>query len=122
MYINQLYQLQASLIKNNSEYLKLFSNTVIGQIRDILDTKNMLIAKELSKYIWKLEDVGEKPSVKWNMMPIVNWRPKGGVCRICLLDYAIMHICYAHLASMRFKHYVCDGSLTTTYIYIYIYI
>ena len=28
----------------------------------------------------------------------------------------------AHLASVRFEHSVCRGSLMTTYIYIYIYI
>ena len=28
---------------------------------------------------------------------------------------------YAHLASVRFKHSVCGGSLMITYIYIYIY-
>ena len=27
---------------------------------------------------------------------------------------------YAHLASVRFEHSVCRGSLMTTYIYIYI--
>ena len=29
---------------------------------------------------------------------------------------------YAHLASVRFEHSVCRGSLVTIYIYIYIYI
>ena len=32
------------------------------------------------------------------------------------------HIYYAHLASVRFQHSVCRGSLMATYIYIYIYI
>ena len=31
-------------------------------------------------------------------------------------------IYYAHLASVRFEHSVCRGSLMTIYIYIYIYI
>ena len=31
------------------------------------------------------------------------------------------HIYYAHLASVRFEHSVCRGSLMTTYIYVYIY-
>ena len=35
-------------------------------------------------------------------------------------DY--IYIYYAHLASVRFEHSVCRGSLMTTYIYIYIYI
>ena len=34
----------------------------------------------------------------------------------------ITHIYYAHLASVRFEHSVCRGSLMTTNIYIYIYI
>ena len=35
----------------------------------------------------------------------------------------MMYGSYAHLASVRFEHSVCHGSLmTTTYIYIYIYI
>ena len=34
----------------------------------------------------------------------------------------MMYIYYAHLASVRFEHSVCRGSLMTTYIYIYIYI
>ena len=33
----------------------------------------------------------------------------------------ITYIYYAHLASVRFEHSVCRGSLMTTYIYIYIY-
>ena len=32
-----------------------------------------------------------------------------------------LHIYYAHLASARFEHSVCRGSLMTTYIYIYIF-
>ena len=40
--------------------------------------------------------------------------------------YALAHMMYgygyAHLASMRFEHSVCHGSLMTIYIYIYIYI
>ena len=32
----------------------------------------------------------------------------------------ITYIYYAHLASVRFEHSVCRGSLMTTYIYIYI--
>ena len=38
---------------------------------------------------------------------------------VCM--YMYMHIYYAHLASVRFEHSVCRGSLMTTYIYIYIY-
>ena len=38
----------------------------------------------------------------------------------CFHDY--IHIYYAHLASVRFEHSVCRGSLMTTNIYIYIYI
>ena len=38
----------------------------------------------------------------------------------CFHDY--IYIYYAHLASVRFEHSVCRGSLMTTYIYIYIYI
>ena len=38
----------------------------------------------------------------------------------CFHDY--IYIYYAHLASVRFQHSVCRGSLMTTYIYIYIYI
>ena len=33
----------------------------------------------------------------------------------------ITYIYYVHLASVRFEHSVCRGSLMTTYIYIYIY-
>ena len=39
---------------------------------------------------------------------------------VCM--YMYMHIYYAHLASVRFEHSVCRGSLMTTYIHIYIYI
>ena len=31
-------------------------------------------------------------------------------------------MCYAHLAFVRFVQSVCRGSLTTTYIYIYLYV
>ena len=34
--------------------------------------------------------------------------------------YVYIYIYYAHLASVRFEHSVCRGSLMTTYIYIYI--
>ena len=38
--------------------------------------------------------------------------------------YALAHMMYgygyAHLASMRFEHSVCHGSLMTIYIYIYV--
>ena len=34
--------------------------------------------------------------------------------------HALGHMMYAHLASVRFEHSVCHGSLMTTYIYIYI--
>ena len=30
--------------------------------------------------------------------------------------FSRLHIYYAHLASVRFEHYVCRGSLLTTYI------
>ena len=33
----------------------------------------------------------------------------------------MMYGSYVHLASVRFEHSVCHGSLMTTYIYIYIY-
>ena len=37
--------------------------------------------------------------------------------------YIYIYIHNAHLASVRFEHFVCHGSLMTTYtIYIYIYI
>ena len=32
------------------------------------------------------------------------------------------HLYYAHLASVKFQHSVCRGSLMTIYVYIYIYI
>ena len=41
---------------------------------------------ELSKYIWKLKDEGETPSITWNIMSVVNCRPRGGVCRLCLTE------------------------------------
>ena len=31
----------------------------------------------------------------------------------------ITHVCYAYLASVRFEHFVCRGSIITTYTYIY---
>ena len=34
--------------------------------------------------------------------------------------FMMTYICYAHLASVRFEHSVCRGSLMATYIYIYI--
>ena len=37
----------------------------------------------------------------------------------CFHDY--IYIYYAHLASVRFEHSVCRGSLMTTYTYIHIY-
>ena len=40
--------------------------------------------------------------------------------------HALGHMMYEvlkfHLTSVRFEHFVCRGSLMTTYIYIYIYI
>ena len=45
LYIEQLYQLYTNQIKNTSEYLKLLSKTAIITTREILDTKNMLIAR-----------------------------------------------------------------------------
>ena len=39
-----------------------------------------------------------------------------------VLNKQRLHICYAHLASVRFEHSVCRGSLMTTNIYIFIYI
>ena len=40
---------------------------------------------ELSKYIWKLKDEGETPSITWNIS-VVNCRPRGGLCRLCLTE------------------------------------
>ena len=37
------------------------------------------------------------------------------------LKLTLMYMIYAHLASVRFEHSVCRGSLMTSYIYIYIY-
>ena len=36
--------------------------------------------------------------------------------------FSWLHVYYAHLASVKFEHSVCRGSLMTIYIYIYIYI
>ena len=36
--------------------------------------------------------------------------------------HALGHMMYGYLASVRFEHSVCRGSLMTTNIYIYIYI
>ena len=36
--------------------------------------------------------------------------------------FSWLHINYAHLASVRFEHSVCRGSLTTTYMHVCIYI
>ena len=40
----------------------------------------------------------------------------------CTWAHVILYINYAHLASVRFEHSVCCGSLVTIYIYLYIYI
>ena len=41
---------------------------------------------DLSKYIWKLKDEGETPSITWNIMSVVNCHLRGGVCRLCLTE------------------------------------
>ena len=41
---------------------------------------------ELSKYIWKLKDEGGTPSITWNIMSVVNFRPIRGVCRLFLTE------------------------------------
>ena len=48
--------------------------------------KEYVNSTELSKYIWKLKDEGETPSITWNIMSVVNCRPRGGVCRLCLTE------------------------------------
>ena len=45
--------------------------------------KEYLNSTELSKYTWKLKDI---PSLTWNIMSVVNYRPRGGVCRLCLTE------------------------------------
>ena len=44
---------------------------------------NLLIARTV--YIWKLKDEGETPSITWNIMSVVNCRPRG-VCRLFLTE------------------------------------
>ena len=48
--------------------------------------KEYVNSTELSKYIWKLKDEGETPSITWNIMSVVNCRPRGGVWRLCLTE------------------------------------
>ena len=60
------------------------SKTAITTIRDL--HKEYVNRTELSKYIWKLKDGGETPSVTWNIMSFVNCRPRGGVCTLCLTE------------------------------------
>ena len=35
----------------------------------------------LSKYTWKLKDECEPSLITWNIMSVVNCRPRGGACR-----------------------------------------
>ena len=46
--------------------------------------KEYVNSTELSKYIWKLKEEGETPSITWNIMPVVNCLTRGGICRLCL--------------------------------------
>ena len=39
---------------------------------------------ETGSHVWKLKGEGETPSITWNIMSVVNCRPRGGVCRLCL--------------------------------------
>ena len=48
--------------------------------------KEYVNSTELSKYMWKLKDEGETPSITWNIRSFVNCRPIGGVCRLCLTE------------------------------------
>ena len=43
-------------------------------------------SKELSKYICKLKDEVEAPSMTWNVMSIVNCFLRGDVCRLFLTE------------------------------------
>ena len=54
-------------------------------MREILD-KKIDNSTELSKCISKLKDEGETPSITWNIMTVVNFHPRGGVCRLCLTE------------------------------------
>ena len=41
---------------------------------------------ETGSHVWKLKGEGETPSITWNIMSVVNCRPRGGVCRLCLTE------------------------------------
>ena len=58
---------------------------------------------ELSKYIWKLKDEGETPSITWNIMSVVNCRPRGGVCRLCLTEklWLLKHFNHVNLLNKK---------------------
>ena len=86
LYIKQLYQLQKNQMKNTSEYLKFRSEIVIGTIREILEAKNSLIAQNCLNTSGELKHEGKTPSITWNIMSIVNCRPRVCACRLCLTE------------------------------------
>ena len=65
--------------------------------------KKYVNSTELSKYLWKLRDEKIMPSVKWNIMSIVNGTLKGGVLKLCLTEkfWLLKHFNYEHLLNKK---------------------
>ena len=42
--------------------------------------------KELSKYIWKLKDLNQVPSIKWSYLKKIRGRASSSFCKLCLME------------------------------------
>ena len=69
--------------KPDKKYFRLSETPYLNHKKDFRH-KEYVNSTELSKYIWKLKEGGETPSITWNIMPIANCLPRGGICRLCL--------------------------------------
>ena len=79
----------SAIHKPDKKYFRIsetpFKDCYNNHMRDFRH-KGYVNSTELSKYIWKLKDEGETPSITWNTMSVVNYHPRGGVCRLCLTE------------------------------------
>ena len=79
----------SAIHKPNKKYFGIsetpFKDNYNNHTRDFRH-KEYVNSMEQSKYIWKLKDEGETPSITWNIMSVVNCHPRGGVCRSCLTE------------------------------------
>ena len=67
--------------------------------------KEYINSTELSKYIWKLKDKPETLLITWNIMSVVNCRPRRGVCRLFLTEklWLLKHFNDANLLNKKSK-------------------